>query len=41
VVALLIAGWLGYRALIDRGPAITISFEAADGIRSRSNNHPV
>jgi paraquat-inducible protein B len=41
VVALLIAGWLGYRALTDRGPAITISFEAADGIRSRSNNHPV
>ena len=32
VVALLIAGWLGYRALIDRGPVITISFETADGI---------
>jgi paraquat-inducible protein B len=34
VVALLIAGWLGYRALTDRGPAITISFEAADGIEA-------
>jgi paraquat-inducible protein B len=34
VVALLIAGWLGYRALIDRGPAITISFETADGIEA-------
>jgi len=34
VVALLIAGWLGYRALIDHGPTITISFETADGIEA-------
>jgi paraquat-inducible protein B len=34
LVALLIAGWLGYRALIDRGPVITISFETADGIEA-------
>jgi paraquat-inducible protein B len=34
VVALLIAGWLGYRALIERGPTITISFQTADGIEA-------
>ena len=34
VVALVIAGWLGFRALIERGPAITISFETADGIEA-------
>jgi paraquat-inducible protein B len=34
IVALLIAGWLGYRALIERGPTITISFETADGIEA-------
>ena len=33
-VALLIAGSLGYRALIDRGQAITISFETADDIEA-------
>jgi paraquat-inducible protein B len=32
VVAAIIAGWLGYRALIERGPTITISFPTADGI---------
>jgi paraquat-inducible protein B len=32
VVAAIIAGWLGYRALIERGPTITISFLTADGI---------
>jgi hypothetical protein len=31
VVAAIIAGWLGYRALIERGPTITISFPSADG----------
>lgn len=34
VVALLIAGWLGYRALIERGPTITISFQTAEGIEA-------
>jgi paraquat-inducible protein B len=34
VVALLIAGWLGYRALIERGPVITISFQSAEGIEA-------
>lgn len=34
IVALLIAGWLGYRQLAERGPTITISFETADGIEA-------
>jgi paraquat-inducible protein B len=34
VVALVIAGWLGYRALIERGPTITISFETAEGVET-------
>ena len=34
IVALLIAGWLGYRALIERGPTITISFQSAEGIEA-------
>ncbi len=34
VVALVIAGWLGYRALIERGPTITIRFETAEGIEA-------
>jgi paraquat-inducible protein B len=34
VVALVIAGWLGYRALIERGPTISISFETAEGIET-------
>jgi paraquat-inducible protein B len=34
VVALVIAGWLGYRALIERGPEITIRFETAEGIEA-------
>ncbi len=34
IVALLIAGWLGYRQLTERGPSITISFETADGIEA-------
>ncbi len=32
VLALIIAAWLGYRTLIERGPTITISFVTADGI---------
>jgi paraquat-inducible protein B len=31
VVAAIITGWLGYRALIERGPTVTISFATADG----------
>jgi paraquat-inducible protein B len=34
IVALVIAGWLGYRALIERGPTIAISFETAEGIET-------
>lgn len=34
VVAAIIAGWLGYRALIERGPTITISFTTADGVEA-------
>jgi paraquat-inducible protein B len=34
IVALLIAGWLGYRALAERGPTITISFATAEGIEA-------
>ena len=34
VVALVIAGWLGFRALVERGPTITISFETAERIES-------
>ena len=34
IVALLIAGWLGYRALIERGPEITISLQTAEGIEA-------
>jgi paraquat-inducible protein B len=34
IVALLIAGWLGYGALIERGPTITISFQTAEGIEA-------
>jgi paraquat-inducible protein B len=34
VVAAIVAGWLGYRALIEQGPTITISFPTADGIEA-------
>lgn len=34
IVALVIAGWLGYRALIERGPTITISFQSAEGVEA-------
>jgi paraquat-inducible protein B len=34
VAALLIAGWLGYRALMERGPTITITFATADGLEA-------
>ncbi len=32
IVALAIAGFLGYRALMDRGPSITVTFRSADGL---------
>ncbi|HWK43306.1 MAG TPA: MlaD family protein [Stellaceae bacterium] len=32
VVAVLIAGWLGYQALTSEGPTISITFETAEGI---------
>ena len=32
LVALLIGGWLGFRAWSQRGPRITISFESAEGL---------
>ncbi len=34
VVALLIAGWLGFRSLAERGPTITISLQTADGVEA-------
>jgi paraquat-inducible protein B len=34
IVALVIAGWLGYRALAESGPTITISFQTADGVEA-------
>jgi paraquat-inducible protein B len=34
VVAAIVAGWLGYRALIERGPTIAITFPTADGIEA-------
>ena len=32
IVAALIAGYLGYRAIAERGPTITLTFESADGL---------
>jgi paraquat-inducible protein B len=34
VVAAALAGWLGWKTLIERGPGITIAFESADGIEA-------
>ena len=34
LIALTIAGWLGYRTVIDRGPLITITFTSAEGIEA-------
>jgi paraquat-inducible protein B len=34
IVAAAIAGWLGWKALIERGPTITITFESAEGIEA-------
>ncbi len=34
LVALVIAGWLGFRALLESGPTIAIGFETADGIEA-------
>lgn len=32
VIALLVAGWLAYKAITDKGPVITISFQTAENI---------
>lgn len=34
VVALVIGGWLGYKALTTKGPTITITFETAEGLEA-------
>src|SRR5471030_3039269 len=34
IVAAVIAGWLGWKTLIERGPTITITFESAEGIEA-------
>lgn len=34
IVALLIAGWIGYTTLAERGPTITISFRTATGLEA-------
>lgn len=34
IVAAGLAGWLGWKTLIERGPTITITFESADGIEA-------
>jgi paraquat-inducible protein B len=34
LVALVIAGWLGYKAITEKGPTITIMFETAEGLEA-------
>ena len=34
VVALLIGGWLAYKAISEKGPIITITFESAEGLEA-------
>jgi paraquat-inducible protein B len=34
IVAAGLAGWLGWKTLVERGPTITITFESADGIEA-------
>jgi paraquat-inducible protein B len=34
LVALLIGGWLAYKALTEKGPTITISFQSAEGLEA-------
>ena len=34
VVALIIGGWLVYKALTEKGPEITISFKTAEGLEA-------
>ena len=34
IVALLIGGWLVYKAISEKGPVITISFESAEGLEA-------
>jgi paraquat-inducible protein B len=44
IVALIVAGWLGYTAFAEKGPAITISFNTAAGIeaaKTRIKHHDI
>jgi len=34
LVAILIGGWLAYKAVIEKGPTITITFESAEGLET-------
>ena len=34
IVALLIGGWLAYRAVSEKGPVVTITFKTAEGIEA-------
>src|SRR5579859_4501720 len=34
IVAAGLAGWLGWKTLVERGPSIAITFESADGIEA-------
>jgi paraquat-inducible protein B len=34
VVALLIGAWLAYKAMSEKGPTITITFESAEGLEA-------
>ena len=34
VVALVIGGWLAYKAISEKGPLITITFETAEGLEA-------
>jgi paraquat-inducible protein B len=34
IVAILIGGWLAYKAISERGPTITIVFESAEGLEA-------
>jgi paraquat-inducible protein B len=35
LVALLIGGWLAYRAITEKGPTITITFQSAEGLPAK------
>ena len=34
VIALLVGGWLAYKAITEKGPVITISFSTAEGLEA-------